>query len=197
MRLTDIPSLSQVISRIETISGMAGTPKNAKPESEFAQILETGLMAKETTANSPTKPANELSNLTSQVPTKQDGIISKIESIASAEGLDPNLVKAIVKAESGFKPKAVSPKGAMGLMQLMPKTAESLGVENPFDPEENISGGVRFLKGLLTEFQNPEKAIAAYNAGPGAVKRYKGVPPYEETQNYVTKVKKYYKDFSS
>lgn len=132
---------------------------------------------------------------TSNKPTGD--LLTTIESIAEAQGLDPNLVKAMVKAESGFKPKAVSPKGAMGLMQLMPETAEGLGVKDPFDPEENVTGGVKFLKGLLKEFKDPEKAIAAYNAGPGAVKRYKGVPPYEETKQYVSKVKRYYKDFSS
>nr|WP_246843836.1 lytic transglycosylase domain-containing protein [Leptospira biflexa] len=126
-----------------------------------------------------------------------DKLLESIESIAEAQGLDPNLVKAMVKAESGFKPKAVSPKGAMGLMQLMPETADSLGVKDPFDPEENVAGGVKFLKGLLKEFKDPEKAIAAYNAGPGAVKRYNGIPPYEETKQYVSKVKRFYQDFSS
>lgn len=126
-----------------------------------------------------------------------DKLLESIESIAEAQGLDPNLVKAMVKAESGFKPKAVSPKGAMGLMQLMPETADRLGVKDPFDPEENVAGGVKFLKGLLKEFKDPEKAIAAYNAGPGAVKRYNGIPPYEETKQYVSKVKRFYQDFSS
>lgn len=129
--------------------------------------------------------------------TTSGSLLETIESIAEAQGMDPNLVKAMVKAESGFKPKAISPKGAMGLMQLMPETAESLGVKDPFDPEENIQGGVKYLKGLMKEFKDPEKAIAAYNAGPGAVNRYKGIPPYEETKQYVSKVKRFYKDFSS
>jgi soluble lytic murein transglycosylase-like protein len=140
----------------------------------------------------------EKPNANERIGSRQpDKLLESIESIAQAQGLDPNLVKAMVKAESDFKPKAVSPKGAMGLMQLMPETADSLGVKDPFDPEENVAGGVKFLKGLLKEFKDPEKAIAAYNAGPGAVKRYNGIPPYEETKQYVSKVKRFYQDFSS
>lgn len=140
----------------------------------------------------------EKPNANERIGSRQpDKLLESIESIAEAQGLDPNLVKAMVKAESDFKPRAVSPKGAMGLMQLMPETADSLGVKDPFDPEENVAGGVKFLKGLLKEFKDPEKAIAAYNAGPGAVKRYNGIPPYEETKQYVSKVKRFYQDFSS
>jgi soluble lytic murein transglycosylase-like protein len=108
---------------------------------------------------------------------------------ASRHGISPELVRAVIQAESGFNPRAVSPKGAMGLMQLMPATARDLGVENPFHPGENIRAGVAYLARLLSRFkQNVELALAAYNAGPHRVDQYDGVPPYRETQAYVKKI---------
>src|SRR5205807_5339514 len=101
-----------------------------------------------------------------------------------------SLVRAVVQVESGFNPRAYSPKGAMGLMQLMPATAREFGVRNPFNAEQNVRGGVAYLRQLLDRYDNNEElALAAYNAGPGAVDRYgRSVPPYRETQNYVTHV---------
>ena len=99
--------------------------------------------------------------------------------------VDPALVEAIVQNESAFDPRATSGAGARGLMQLMPQTAASLGVIDAYDPAQNVRGGTRYLRGLLDRFHDVELAVAAYNAGPAAVERYGGVPPYSETQNYV------------
>lgn len=112
-----------------------------------------------------------------------------IEVHSAHQGVPPELVRAVIQVESAFNPHAVSPKGAMGLMQLMPATARELGVENPFVPEDNIRGGVAYLRQLLDRYdRNVELALAAYNAGPGSVERYGSVPPYRETQAYVKKV---------
>jgi soluble lytic murein transglycosylase-like protein len=112
---------------------------------------------------------------------------------ASAEyGVPLNLLKAVARAESGFDPNATSRCGAMGVMQLMPGTARALGVTDAYDPEQNIMGGAKFLSQMLGEFNGDvQLALAAYNAGPGAVRKYGGIPPYAETQNYVKTVAKY------
>ncbi len=119
---------------------------------------------------------------------------SIISKAANTFGLDPALVKAVIRAESGGDPQAISPKGALGLMQLMPGTAEELMVYNPLDPEENIWGGSQYLSMLLDMFDGDViSALAAYNAGPGTVARYGGLPPYRETINYVQRVLRFWK----
>jgi soluble lytic murein transglycosylase-like protein len=116
-------------------------------------------------------------------------IDSAIEQAAARHNVDPNLVRAVVKVESNFNPNALSRKGAMGLMQLMPSTARQLNVKNPFDPEQNVDAGVRHLKQLLESYGGDIKlTLAAYNAGAGAVARSSGVPRYAETQNYVRRI---------
>ena len=116
-----------------------------------------------------------------------------INQAAQKYGVDAGLVKSIIKAESNFNPNAVSKAGALGLMQLMPGTARGLGVSNALDTAQNIDGGVHFLSNLLKHYNgNVRLAVAAYNAGPGAVDKYDGVPPYQETQTYVNRVLGYY-----
>ena len=108
---------------------------------------------------------------------------------SEARSLDPKLVRAVIQAESGYNRKALSNKGAMGLMQLMPETASLLNVRHPYDPEENLRGGTAYLRALIDRFAGRvELAVAAYNAGPGAVEKHRGIPPYLETREYVRRV---------
>ena len=126
-------------------------------------------------------------------PTIDETIQQVVDEAANRYNVDPLLVKSVIRAESGFNPFAVSPKGAQGLMQLIPATAHRFGVDNPFDVKKNVEGGVKYLSYLQGLFPgNPNLAIAAYNAGEGAVFRYNSIPPYPETIAYVERVHQHY-----
>ena len=143
-----------------------------KPDEDFQKILDSSIENKKNPNSTSRSEINDL-----------------IAKYADKNGLDENFVKAVINQESGFNPNATSKCGAMGLMQLMPSTAQGLGVTNAYDAEQNIEGGTKYLKGLLDRFGNDKSlALDAYNAGPNAVKKYGGIPPYAETQNYVKSV---------
>jgi soluble lytic murein transglycosylase-like protein len=126
----------------------------------------------------------------SNLPDQYDRVISEA---SKRHGVSFSLLKALIKAESDFNPRAVSSAGAQGLMQLMPENIKSLNIKNPFDPRENIMGGAQYLKQLIMRFSGKlPLAIAAYNAGPGVVEQYQRVPPFRETENFVQQVMKYY-----
>jgi soluble lytic murein transglycosylase-like protein len=156
-----------------TVSGEA-QPAN------FAAALQAASGANSTTPVSYQAPGDS---------TQSSSYDSLIEQAAQRYGVEPALLHGLIEQESGFDPNAQSSAGAAGLTQLMPGTASSMGVANPLDPTESIEGGARYLSQLMTQFGgNTADALAAYNAGPGAVQQYGGVPPYSETQSYVAKV---------
>jgi soluble lytic murein transglycosylase-like protein len=121
-------------------------------------------------------------------PAAREEIRQVINRVSPQHGLDPCLVQAVVEIESNYAACAVSPKGAQGLMQIMPATQRDLGLTSPFDPHQNIDAGIRYLKYLMQKFGSVHLALAAYNAGPAEVERHSGIPPFPETQDYVTRV---------
>ncbi|MFV0436734.1 MAG: lytic transglycosylase domain-containing protein [Desulfopila sp.] len=145
-------------------------------------------------------PASTISHAFAHFYSPNTGYNDSLDQYISFAGIryniDPMLLKAVIRAESGFDVNAVSNKGALGLMQLMPGTARELSVSNPLNPWENIDGGARYLRQMLDTFNdNVRLSLAAYNAGPGAVKRAGGIPSYPETQNYVKTVLKHYQNY--
>ncbi len=143
-------------------------------------------------------PTSKTSNTnTSKIVLPKNEIVKLACDTAEKYGVDKQLVLAIIDKESNFNPNAVSSCGAQGLMQLTPDTAKMLGVKDPFDPAQNLDGGIRYFKQLLDEYNgNIRLALAAYNAGPGNVKKYNGIPPFKETQNYVNTIYNNYKNYS-
>lgn len=155
-----------------------------------AQVIEIGDSGETRTFNGPTRfvsgPAEPVDSVPAAVKTVANGVDS-FERAARSENVDVHLLRALAWTESGGRANAVSPKGALGVMQLMPATAAELGV-NPLDADANISGGARYFARQLSRFQSVPLALAAYNAGPGAVLRWRGIPPYAETQAYVASI---------
>ncbi len=181
-------SAAGAVARIEEIRGLLaalGPAPVAPPASSasFSQALQTAQAAPVATAAA-TVPVSGAGGVGGAVP-----FAAEIEAAASRHGVDPALLKALIRQESGFDPNAQSPAGAVGLTQLMPGTAAALGVRDPRDPVQAIEGGAKYLAEQLRRFGGDEaKALAAYNAGPGAVQRHGGVPPYAETRQYVQRV---------
>jgi soluble lytic murein transglycosylase-like protein len=179
-------SIEAVISRVSQLQAMLGgaapAPAAPSPTSSFSTALQKATGATATQAPSPAvSPASAASSLPAGTP-----YAAEITAAATRNGVDPALLAGLVKQESGFNPNAGSGAGARGLTQLMPGTASGLGVTNILDPVQNLNGGAKYLKQQLDAFGGDvTKALAAYNAGPGAVQRFGGVPPYSETQNYV------------
>ncbi|OQA07160.1 MAG: Soluble lytic murein transglycosylase precursor [bacterium ADurb.Bin374] len=194
-----LENMRKVLERIDELNGSfrGMSHRQARRESgDFAAALneakQTGLAAK---PSAPPKAPAPLATVPLPVPAKNtraidpEQYLSLIDKYAAKYGIDPALVKQVIAVESGYDEQSVSDKGALGLMQLMPETARELGVTNPFDPEENISGGTRYLAQLLKQNGgNLRLALASYNAGPGAVRQFGGVPPFPETRSFVRKV---------
>ena len=182
-------SVDMVVARVAELQQLMGAsaPAQISTSSAFASQLATATAATSAPAAT-TASAGLMSVGASELPTDVP-FGAEITAAAKKHGIDPALLAGLVKQESGFNPNAGSPAGARGLTQLMPGTAAGLGVTNVLDPAQSLDGGAKYLRQQLDAFGGDvTRALAAYNAGPGAVRRYGGIPPYAETQNYVRAV---------
>ncbi|MCC6831556.1 MAG: lytic transglycosylase domain-containing protein [Thermoleophilia bacterium] len=202
-----IGRVSEIQSLVASIAAggatQAASAADASSTTDFSGSLDAATAARTTpsaTAASAALPTGLTTGSTPALPSTGDGAVPAnlqplIADAANANGLDPALVAAVTRAESGFRVDAGSPAGAQGLMQLMPSTAAGLGVTDIHDAAQNLGAGSRYLKQQIERFGDLRLALAAYNAGPGAVSRYGGVPPYAETQAYVDRVLGYYEQY--
>ena len=181
-------SAAAVMARVDEIQSRIALLGGAGP----AQAAPSGQSFQATLAQATGGPTATAAVAGPTGPGAATPFAAEIEAAAQRHGIDPALLKGLIRQESNFNPTAGSPAGARGLTQLMPGTAASLGVTDVTDPAQSIEGGAKYLKQQLDRFGGDvTKALAAYNAGPGAVQKFGGVPPYEETQNYVRKVQAY------
>ncbi len=179
--ITGAPASGSTLPAPVAVSASVGAPRFSSALANALKPANPALGLQAGGADAPGRGA--------PAPVAPAEIDALVDQNASTWQIDPALIKAVIANESGFNANATSKVGAQGLMQLMPETAASLGVRDAYDPAQNVAGGARYLRGLLDRFGGDKRlAIAAYNAGPGAVERYRDVPPYAETQSYVQNV---------
>lgn len=208
-RVSDIflQKINEIQSRVPL---KMNTPQNS---TSFQSVLDTVTSAITSDSNAIDKEGNDRTldltrakaaraNSTAVIPADKAKLMEminvNIDASSKKYGVDPNLIRAVIQQESSYNPDSLSHTGAQGLMQLMPGTADALGVKDPWDISQNIEGGTKYIRDQLQTFNGDIKlALAAYNAGLGSVKKYNGIPPYEETQDYVVKVLDYYKQYTN